>query len=109
MYHVDVPETLQPEPSGDPVTVSLLQHMTSPPVARDTVSSLPVPPIVQASARLSEMDAQLAALQRIADHMEMEFANSRLVSWQCRLSPSWRVCIGHENYGRTRPITVAVA
>lgn len=36
------------------------------------------PPAVQFS-RLSELDAQLAALQDIADNLEMEFSNSRMV------------------------------
>ncbi|XP_072570362.1 ciliogenesis and planar polarity effector 1 isoform X2 [Paramormyrops kingsleyae] len=33
----------------------------------------------QAWSRLSEMDAQLSALQSMADHMEREFANSRML------------------------------
>lgn len=31
------------------------------------------------SSRLSEMDSQLAALQNIADNLEMDFSNSRMV------------------------------
>lgn len=33
----------------------------------------------QAWSQLSEMDAQLSALQTMADHMEREFASSRMV------------------------------
>ncbi|XP_013859180.1 uncharacterized protein C5orf42 isoform X2 [Austrofundulus limnaeus] len=35
------------------------------------------PPAVQFSSRLSELDAQLAALQNIADNLEMDFLHSR--------------------------------
>ncbi|XP_061589161.1 ciliogenesis and planar polarity effector 1 [Cololabis saira] len=37
------------------------------------------PPTVWLSSRLSELDAQLAALQNIADHLEMDFSNSRML------------------------------
>lgn len=36
-------------------------------------------PTVLFSSRLSEMDAQLAALQNIADSLETDFSNSRMV------------------------------
>lgn len=70
-----------PEPSGDPVTVKVLTEFGTQqeavPAGRlvDRVFSRS-----QVSARLSEMDARLAALQSIADHMDREFANTRLVS-----------------------------
>ncbi|XP_026995153.2 ciliogenesis and planar polarity effector 1 isoform X2 [Tachysurus fulvidraco] len=69
-----------PEPSVDPVTVKVLSefgiqqkaipggHLKQGAFSRS-----------QVSARLSEMDAQLAALQSIADHMDREFANTRLL------------------------------
>ncbi|KAM8829024.1 ciliogenesis and planar polarity effector 1 [Spinachia spinachia] len=48
----------------------------------------PTPPTVWFSSRLSELDAQLAALQNIADNLEMDFSNSRmLVSTYEKLSP----------------------
>ncbi|XP_069569860.1 ciliogenesis and planar polarity effector 1 isoform X2 [Brachyistius frenatus] len=37
------------------------------------------PSIVWFSSRLSELDVQLAALQNIADHLEMDFSNSRML------------------------------
>ncbi|XP_037341338.2 ciliogenesis and planar polarity effector 1 [Pungitius pungitius] len=37
------------------------------------------PPTVWFSSRLSELDAQLAALQNIADNLEMDFSNSRML------------------------------
>ncbi|XP_063067977.1 ciliogenesis and planar polarity effector 1 [Engraulis encrasicolus] len=42
-------------------------------------SSAQVTPVRQASARLSEMDRQLAALQKIADQMDRDFADTRLL------------------------------
>lgn len=70
-----------PEPSGDPVTVKVLTEF------RTQQEALPAGSSVgrafsrsQVSARLSAMDARLEALQSIADHMDREFANTRLVS-----------------------------
>ncbi|XP_024236537.1 ciliogenesis and planar polarity effector 1 isoform X3 [Oncorhynchus tshawytscha] len=69
-----------PEPSGDPVTRSLLQERRAPGRCLETHRGAPSrAPVIQVAARLSEMDAQLAALQNIADHMEREFANTRLL------------------------------
>ncbi|XP_041753988.2 ciliogenesis and planar polarity effector 1 isoform X1 [Coregonus clupeaformis] len=74
-----------PEPNGDPVTRSLLQERRAPGRALETRSpgthrgAPSRAPVIQVSARLSEIDAQLAALQNIADHMEREFANTRLL------------------------------
>lgn len=70
-----------PEPSGDPVTLKVLnefglqQEAMSEGHLEDRVFSRR-----QVSAHLFEMDARLAALQSIADNMEREFANTRLVS-----------------------------
>ncbi|KAL6472327.1 hypothetical protein MHYP_G00185150 [Metynnis hypsauchen] len=60
------------EPIGDPVTVRVLMD-TERPVDRALLSRS------QVSVRLAEMDAQLAALQSIAEHMDQEFANTRLL------------------------------
>lgn len=37
------------------------------------------PPTAWFSSRLSDLDVQLAALQKIADHLEKDFSNSRMV------------------------------
>uniref|UniRef100_UPI003AAFEDE3 ciliogenesis and planar polarity effector 1 n=1 Tax=Centroberyx gerrardi TaxID=166262 RepID=UPI003AAFEDE3 len=74
------------EPRGHPVTTSL-QDRAGPSEAcgaQETQSFGPrsafsTPPAVRFSACLSEMDAQLAALQKIADYMENEFSNSRML------------------------------
>uniref|UniRef100_A0A9J7YV52 Ciliogenesis and planar polarity effector 1-like n=1 Tax=Cyprinus carpio carpio TaxID=630221 RepID=A0A9J7YV52_CYPCA len=73
------PETVL---GGDPVTLSVLTRIrSSPPSALMSRS--------QISARLSEMDAQLLRLQSIADHMDREFASTRLlVNTIETLSPS---------------------
>lgn len=70
-----------PEPSGDPVTVKVLTEFGTQQKAR------PAGHLIdhafsrsQVSAHLSEMDARLAALRSIADNMDREFANTRLVS-----------------------------
>ncbi|XP_029300430.1 LOW QUALITY PROTEIN: ciliogenesis and planar polarity effector 1 [Cottoperca gobio] len=42
-------------------------------------SASSTPPTVWFSSRLSELDAQLAALQDIADNLEMDFSNSRML------------------------------
>ncbi|XP_078126837.1 ciliogenesis and planar polarity effector 1 isoform X7 [Sander vitreus] len=42
-------------------------------------ASSSTPPTVWFSSRLSELDAQLAALQNIADYLEMDFSNSRML------------------------------
>ncbi|KAM6986487.1 ciliogenesis and planar polarity effector 1 [Aplochiton taeniatus] len=77
--HTGVPEEhSRSEPRGYPVTVGLLQEGGDPsPGGGRWASSRP--PMWQTTARLSEMDAQLEALQSIADHMESEFANTRLL------------------------------
>lgn len=70
-----------PEPSGDPVTVKVLTEFGT------QQEAVPEGRLVdravsrnQVSACISDMDARLAALQSIADHMDREFANTRLVS-----------------------------
>lgn len=65
---------------GDALTRSLLGQplWSATQLERSQVSSSQVS-IRQASARLSEMDRQLASLQNIADQMDQEFANTRLV------------------------------
>ncbi|KAL0183123.1 hypothetical protein M9458_022498, partial [Cirrhinus mrigala] len=68
---------MSPEPvlGGDPVTLSVLTGIrTSPPRSLERM----LMSRSQISARLSEMDAQLLRLQSIADHMDREFANTRL-------------------------------
>ncbi len=71
--------------SPDPVTLRVLTGVrASPPCAPDRSLR------TQISARLSEMDAQLLRLQSIADHIDREFANTRLVSRAEKL---------HSNFG----------
>ena len=68
------------EIGGDALTRSLLDApLWSPALLARSQSSSSQVSVRQVSARLSEMDAQLAALQSIADHMDQEFANTRLV------------------------------
>ncbi|XP_026119483.1 ciliogenesis and planar polarity effector 1 isoform X4 [Carassius auratus] len=71
---------------GDPVSLSVLTGVrSSPPPALDRM----LMSRSQISARLSEMDAQLLRLQSIADHMDREFASTRLlVNTIETLSPS---------------------
>ncbi|KAF4082340.1 hypothetical protein AMELA_G00150710 [Ameiurus melas] len=70
-----------PDTGGDPVTVKALtqtgaERETAVPSGRSVDRAFSHS---QVSARLSEMDARLAALQSIADHMDREFANTRLL------------------------------
>ncbi|XP_021334904.2 ciliogenesis and planar polarity effector 1 isoform X3 [Danio rerio] len=75
--------------SGDPVTLSVLAGVRAPRYSLEQVmtgvraSRDPLEQIMmsrsQISARLSEMDNQLLRLQSIADHMDREFANTRLL------------------------------
>ncbi|XP_077099891.1 ciliogenesis and planar polarity effector 1 [Siphateles boraxobius] len=68
---------------GDPVTLSELKAVSMPGLERALMSRS------QVSARLSEMDTQLLRLQSIADHMDIEFANTRLLVDRIEtLSPS---------------------
>ncbi|CAL8321801.1 unnamed protein product [Lota lota] len=92
----EIPETVtQPDlphhplvrSTGDPVTDALLQGRPGPSHtgrAPESQSPGPLgastgPQAAHFSSCLTEMDAQLAALQSIADHMETEFVNSRML------------------------------
>ncbi|XP_017567420.2 ciliogenesis and planar polarity effector 1 isoform X1 [Pygocentrus nattereri] len=96
------------EPTGDPVTVRVLMDLRAPekpenterPVDRALLSRS------QVSVRLAEMDAQLAALQSIADHMDQEFANTRLlVNTIETLVPAVMPSEEDEPYSRTLKVT----
>ncbi|XP_067290218.1 ciliogenesis and planar polarity effector 1 isoform X2 [Pseudorasbora parva] len=85
--------------SGDPVTLSVLKAVKTPGLERALMSRS------QISARLSEMDAQLLRMQSIADHMDREFANTRLlVNTIETLSPS--VTAGMEKKPLSSPLRV---
>lgn len=70
------------EPCGDPVTIKVLMGGRAPerPVSAERPLDRTLLSRNHVSARLAEMDAQLAALQSIADHMDLEFASTRVVS-----------------------------
>ncbi|XP_034064419.1 ciliogenesis and planar polarity effector 1 isoform X2 [Gymnodraco acuticeps] len=90
--HTDIPEESLSlghiEPSRDPERFSP-QHMVDQSdseicraLRTQSVgphSASPPTPAVQFSSRLSELDAQLAALQNIADCLEKDFSNSRML------------------------------
>ncbi|XP_053501766.1 ciliogenesis and planar polarity effector 1 isoform X4 [Ictalurus furcatus] len=69
-----------PDTGGDPVTAKALTEFGTEqeavPAGRSVDRAFSHS---QVSAHLSEMDARLAALQSIADHMDREFANTRLL------------------------------
>ncbi|XP_036450987.1 ciliogenesis and planar polarity effector 1 [Colossoma macropomum] len=73
--------SVQSEPNGDPVTVRVLMDFRAPekPGNTERPRDRALLSRSQVSVRLAEMDAQLAALQSIADHMDQEFANTRLL------------------------------
>ena len=94
MFSVDLPDPPLVTSTGDRVTDALLQGWPGPPhTARAPEPQSPGPlgastgPLgastgpqaAHFSSCLTEMDAQLAALQSIADHMETEFVHSRMV------------------------------
>ncbi|KAB5543313.1 hypothetical protein PHYPO_G00077610 [Pangasianodon hypophthalmus] len=91
-----------PEHAGDPVTVKVLTEFGT------QQEATPAGRLVdrafsrsQVSARLSEMDARLAALQSIADHMDREFANTRLlVNTIDALTPVVMASVDEEPYSR---------
>lgn len=60
---------------GDPITLSVLSGVKIHSSSLDRV----LMSRTQISERLTEMDAQLARLQDIADNIDKEFANTRLV------------------------------
>ncbi len=61
------------DPSGSEIFRAIKTQSVGP---RSPSSTLPA---VWFHSRLSELDAQLAALQNIADYLEMDFSNSRMV------------------------------
>ncbi|XP_022617819.1 protein JBTS17 [Seriola dumerili] len=71
------PERITPQDMADPSDSEICQAIRTQSVGPHRASSSP--PAVWFSSRLSEMDAQLAALQNIADHLEMDFSNSRML------------------------------
>ncbi|XP_072514569.1 ciliogenesis and planar polarity effector 1 isoform X3 [Salminus brasiliensis] len=73
--------SVESEPDGDPVTLRVLMDLKAPGKALSAQRPVDPAPLSrnQVSARLREMDAQLAALQSIADHMDQEFASTRLL------------------------------
>ncbi|XP_058267346.1 ciliogenesis and planar polarity effector 1 isoform X3 [Hemibagrus wyckioides] len=96
-----------PESSGDPVTVKVLnefgiqQEAMPEGHSEDRVFSQR-----QVSAHLSEMDARLAALQSIADHMDREFANTRLlVNTIDALTPVVMASVEEEPYSSMLRVT----
>ncbi|XP_062869669.1 ciliogenesis and planar polarity effector 1 isoform X2 [Trichomycterus rosablanca] len=72
---------LESEQNGDPVTVKLLTDVGTPEEAVSPPCLVYKAPFTlsQASADLVDMDTRLAALERIADHMDKEFFNMRLL------------------------------
>ncbi|XP_059214508.1 ciliogenesis and planar polarity effector 1 [Centropristis striata] len=91
--HTDIPEEspslshIEPNIEG-PERITL-QHVVDPPDSQICQaiknqegrphSTSSATPTVWFSSRLSELDAQLAALQNIADYLEMDFSNSRML------------------------------
>ncbi|XP_040914910.1 ciliogenesis and planar polarity effector 1 [Toxotes jaculatrix] len=71
------PERITPQDMADPSDSEICQAIRTQSVGPHRASSSP--PAVWFSSRLSELDAQLAALQNIADHLEMDFSNSRML------------------------------
>lgn len=92
MFTLDIPEELQSpshiEPSMDPegTTSQDLVDPSAPEICRAIKTQSAGPrghsakyPTVWFNSHLSELDTQLAALQNIADYLEMDFSNSRMV------------------------------
>lgn len=80
LSHIDHdrdPERITPQEAEDPSVSEICQAIKTQIVGRHGASS--TPPTVWFSSRLSELDAQLAALQNIADCLEMDFSKSRMV------------------------------
>ncbi|XP_034565265.1 ciliogenesis and planar polarity effector 1 isoform X2 [Notolabrus celidotus] len=61
------------DPSDSEICQAIKRQSIKPP------SSSSTPPTVWFSSRLSELDAQLAALQNIADFIEVDFSNTRML------------------------------
>lgn len=78
--HVEVdrdPEGVPPQAAEDGCDSEICQAIKTQAVGPHGASS--TPPTVWFSSRLSELDSQLAALQNIADCLEMDFSKSRMV------------------------------
>ncbi|XP_040012827.1 ciliogenesis and planar polarity effector 1 [Xiphias gladius] len=71
------PERIPPQDMADPSYSEIFRAIKMQSVAPHRASSSP--PTVWFSSHLSELDAQLAALQNIADYLEMDFSNSRML------------------------------
>ncbi|XP_042251450.1 ciliogenesis and planar polarity effector 1 isoform X3 [Thunnus maccoyii] len=71
------PERVAPQEIVDPSDSEICQAIKIPSAGFNNASY--TPPTVWFSSRLTELDAQLAALQNIADHLEMDFTNSRML------------------------------
>ncbi|XP_037609215.1 ciliogenesis and planar polarity effector 1 isoform X4 [Sebastes umbrosus] len=79
-------ERITPQDVVDPPDSEICRAIRNQSVGLHSASS--TPPTAWFSSRLSELDAQLAALQNIADYLEMDFSNSRmLVNTIEKLSP----------------------
>ncbi|XP_060931057.1 ciliogenesis and planar polarity effector 1 [Limanda limanda] len=86
--HESNPEGVTLEDMADPFDSQICQAIKNTRVGphRASFSS----PTVVFSSRLTELDAQVASLQRIADNLEMDFSNSRmLVNTIENLSPGF--------------------
>lgn len=71
------PERVAPPNIVDPFDSEICQSVKIP--STEFNSAPYTPPTVWFSSRLSELDVQLAVLQNIADHLEKDFTNSRMV------------------------------
>ncbi|KAK2819157.1 hypothetical protein Q5P01_024718 [Channa striata] len=71
------PERVAPQDMGETAGSRILQTIKDQKGGPHKASS--TPPTAWFSSRLSELDAQLAALQNIADYLEMDFSNSKLL------------------------------
>ncbi|XP_027137955.1 ciliogenesis and planar polarity effector 1 isoform X4 [Larimichthys crocea] len=71
------PKRITPQDLVDPSDSEICQAIKTQSVGPHSAST--TPPTVWFSSRLSELDTQLAALQNIADCLEKDFSNSRLL------------------------------
>ncbi|XP_032394686.1 ciliogenesis and planar polarity effector 1 isoform X3 [Etheostoma spectabile] len=82
LSHIELsrdPERITPQDmDGYPSHSEICQAIKTQSVGPHSASSS-TSPTVWFSSRLSELDAQLAALQNIADYLEMDFSNSRML------------------------------
>lgn len=70
-------ERVIPQDIADSFDSEICQVMKSQSVGPHRASS--TPPTTWFSSRLSELDAQLDALQKIADYLDTDFSNTRMV------------------------------